>query len=435
MKQTESNLSTNSELKKLTEEKNWQEILNLTNGLATIDANTKFFVANAYKELSNFELSLENVEEGLTQQPNSSWGIILKYQTLKKLNRIDEAISFASKKIFESNIDNYSLTSDLIKDLIEKDDFDSAVNINEKRDVFKDKVEKKICICIQSFNKADTLEKLLDSIVKCKDTENFSIIIIQDSWIGSKNESKYKIGFDEVTAVISRHVSTLSECFHNVEIIKNKKNLGTATTCRKLLDYVSSKYDAFAFFEDDCVLADDCLNWINFCVSSAISEYGAHFATCESVFFDYGKKEKPTESKIEELIEISKKLSKYYCKLSFVPSTSFITTSKIWQSYNKIRSFPRGPESLNSYYKKHSQKTIFPIVARAIDIGMEHESGYSIANLGKGNVKEIKNSYAMAKDYGDIRYLEYSENLDLLFSATSNIEEKSIMKLTKIFEI
>jgi hypothetical protein len=62
---------------------------------------------------------------------------------------------------------------------------------------------------------------------------------------------------------------------------------------------------------------------------------------------------------------------------------------------------------------------------------MLHELGYSVAMLGKENVKEIKNTYLLS----DSSYLDpleirpFTQDRDLLFAAASRLDSSAISKL------
>lgn len=388
-----------------------------------------FYLSVALLEKGNYEESIEAANCGLEFFPTSPWGVHVKYRAMKKLSS-KRAIDFLFEEIITTNIRRESLLVECINELVALGDFSRASSINDKRSVFQKVENKKYCVCIQTFNKADTLKSLFDSLLQCTNSQDFDVIILQDSHLGSKKQDEYAVKVQAVTEIISHYSTILANSFNSFEYITNRTNMGTAPSCRKLLDHASSKYDGFLFLEDDCILAKDTLAWASFVLENLISSDGPQFGTGESIFFDYSRGTPPNQSELESLRSAAGNLSKYYCKLGFVPSTCFITKSEIWNKFSSIRSFPKGPESLNKFYESIGGKTIFPILARVSDIGMEHEDGYSTANLGKGNVKEIKHTYLTSEFCPCyIEFESYDGNLDLVFSATSKIHKAHIKKL------
>ncbi len=418
------------ELRKLVSAENWESILcQIEDSPELISTQLDLFKAHALLKLDRLDESRDLLESTLDSNPLNEWAVNLYYESLEKLLGQLQAVLFLRSHIIKHDIVSESLLVKCADTLRLHSKYTEAIEINKRRAPIASPT-KKIAIAIQTFNKADTLKGLLDSLLTCEFHQFFSIVILQDSWKGSKREDVFERGYNDVKALIQEYLPALTERFGVFEYITNEKNLGTAPSCVKLLDLVCEKYTSFVFFEDDCVVFKDTLRWSKFAIANLIDQNGAHFATCESVFFDFGKKQKPTEDDVAQLVKVGSFLNGNYCKLNFVPSTNFISTRQIWKQYNNLRNLPRGPESLNSYFKEYNGKCIFPIIPRTVDIGMEHELGYSTTNLGKGNVKEIKNTFVNSSLYAATdEFKEYGGDTDLLYSASSNIHVPHITKL------
>jgi len=412
----------------------WQSVLNFFETSVYKDNSSLFpFKAQALLRLDRIAEAFEILKKLLPDYPHNGWIINLYSEALEKLQNNEAVADFLKKHIEEYDISHEALITRCADLLRIHSRYSEAVAMNQRRLVFKDSVQK-IGLAIQTFNKKDTLEGLFESLLKCNDAEHFAPVILQDSWKGSKREEEFKNGAHEVKNIIHQFLPRLIEKFGNIEIIENQQNMGTAPSCVKLINHVAEKYDSFVFFEDDCVLYKDTLSWTKFALTELIDEFGSHFASCESVFFDHGRKPAPTQEQLEKLKVAAGRLINKYCRLKFVPSTNFMTTSKIWKRYSDLRCLPRGPESLNQYYASVSGTCIFPLVARTSDIGMEHELGFSTTALGKGNVKEIKNSYVNSDMFNSVAsYEENLEHQDLIYSATSNMVDEHIDKLSQIF--
>lgn len=75
-------------------------------------------------------------------------------------------------------------------------------------------------------------------------------------------------------------------------------------------------------------------------------------------------------------------------------------------------------------------KTLAPVVPRAYDIGMLHESGYSVAMLGKENVKELKSVYLTSEGpLNESKVLRFAGDKDAVYAATVNLDEECFEKL------
>ena len=196
---------------------------------------------------------------------------------------------------------------------------------------------------------------------------------------------------------------------------------------RRLLDKVCERYEGFVFLEDDCIFSADALEWTHELLEKHISPYDHWFGSCESIFFD-SKFAIPPVGDLDALRRFaeSEAILDSYVLLDFLPSTCFITRKEIWSVCSEIRSFVEGPESLTAFLSSMNRKTIAPVVPRASDIGMLHQFGYSVSNLGLGQVKEIKNTYLMSSAENRSEALKlYAGNLDLLFSASVRLNQSA----------
>ena len=320
---------------------------------------------------------------------------------------------------------------ELIEDLIKSSRFSDAIKYNNQRDVYKDYLDPKKCIALQCFNKSNLLKMTLDSLIQCNGKENYSLIILQDNHIGSNYKKNYEEGYNQTRNLLKEYLPKLVDCFSEVAVIRNKINKGTAPSCRYLLDYCFSFYESAIFIEDDFILSSDALDWTDSVLPYISKESEINFASCESVFFDSKGKDIPNgELEKLELIASDNEIKNAFSTESFVPSTCFITTRDVWEKCSSIRGAIRGPESLNSWLSASNKKCLLPILPRGRDVGMLDDNGYSVAMLGKENVKEVKGTYILSKNTSKEHVGSYKKNKDLIYSATSLLNESSIEKLT-----
>lgn len=391
-----------------------------------------FFRAAAFQELEKLTEAIEAVETGLTLSPDDEWGQAIRFEVLLKLKREDEAFLLLREHLLcsnESNGDIESIRAHYVKCAAEYGRFDFAGEINETRAVIKkSKMQARYAVALQCFNKADTLDQVLQHLVKCYDTRRFGLVIIQDSAIGSDRQDIYLPATEKVKAVLADWLPRLMQAFESVEICENSDNRGTAPTCRSLLDHVANRFDGFVFIEDDCLLAPDALQWVSHHLELNIKLSGYWFSTCESIFFD-GRTCAPPENSYDIISKYANlsHVRSAYVSLKFVPSTCFITSSEIWAICSNIRSFTRGPESLTKFMSYMPNKILAPVVPRAADVGMLHDFGYSVGMLGKNNVKEQKKTYIMsAGPLNKNKVCYFSDNESILFAASVLFEEEAL---------
>lgn len=435
--QTESKYPEIQTLKALSDEERWSDLESILSGF---DENSKcpswvyFFLGQAQKGLGKYEEAVRSIKLGLVMNPDAAWAHIILFDANLKLEKKQEAYETLLKYIDKGDDCGDAAKISFISNAVTDGLFASAAQVNEIRSPIQKMKSFRIpryAVAVQCFNKEDTFDKALAALVECTGSENFSLFILQDSAKSSKKEAVYSKEAEKVRLTIGKWMPKLMEKFSKVEILVNAQNLGTAPSCRRLLDEVSEKYDGFLFLEDDCVLSRDALEWTHYVLQNQISTYGNWFGTCESIFFD-SKSVVPPSVTLDTLKGYANSVPvlSSYVLLDFVPSTCFITTKEVWKICSQIRSFVKGPESLTAFTSSIKRKTIAPVVPRASDIGMLHEFGYSVSNLGRGQVKEIKNTYVMSNPKEKIHcYDLYSGNLDLLYSASVRLHHKSVEKL------
>jgi len=381
-------------LSSLADTQSWQELIDYFENSDTkpTHAAPYFYVATAYIKNNKLLEADSAISCGLKISPQNSWGRHLKYDVDKTLLGVE----VAQNELFEyltQHGSHRTLSSTFINQAVSLGDFDRAKQINEGRDVIlKGKVLGRYAIALQTFCKADTLQEVLDSLLKCNNENNFHLYIIQDVPAES-HASKYQEGFQKVREILVRYMPELMQKFEKLCVVSNKENLGTAPTCRKILDMICCDYEGFLFVEDDCVITKDALQLANYLLENKIGLNLQHwFGSCESTYFNNSEGLDIDLSSVKDRV-IKQDLHHALYDVEFVPSTCFITRKEVWEQIKEYRSFPKGPESLIAYINTLGKKTILPVVPRARDVGMTHELGYSVLNLGTDGVKEFKDQY------------------------------------------
>lgn len=391
---------TYKELLTLTERKDWDAIVSsYRKGKVDFEAPSAYFcLSNAFINSNNITLAADLLNKGLEINSSNSWGRHLKYQIDIELYGTETAQDELYKFLSESGT-HETLAATFINTAVRLGDFLRAKEINEARRVISgQKLTAPYAIALQTFCKADTLEDLLDSLLSCTGGDRFHLTIIQDA-PNSKHSEKYTAGHIKVKNVINKYLNQLRDKFELVSLVTNYENLGTAPTCRKVLDRICDDYEGFVFLEDDCVLSKDALELASYLLSSEISiESNCWFGSLESTFYNVAEVDSEHVSgEVENAVKNNLQQGLY--EIDFVPSTCFISNSEIWGKVKSFRSFPKGPESLTSYIKTIGKKTLLPVVPRARDKGMTHELGYSVHMLGKNSVKEHKHHFLDSNDF------------------------------------
>jgi hypothetical protein len=114
-----------------------------------------------------------------------------------------------------------------------------------------------------------------------------------------------------------------------------------------------------------------------------------------------------------------------YVDLKFMPSTCFATNRSKWLSFREIRGGKTGARDLAFFCKEHGIGAIFPVIARAVDVGMLHPDGYSVATRGGvDKVEEVKNTYLTSDSFPSKRGLPrmFSGNRDDLFRKSVRLD-------------
>jgi len=429
----------NEKLRLHLEQQDWDAIIESTENLDDHQSNqpaTWFFRGAALLQTGHADLAIATVCRGLTLNHSSSWGNKLLFDALLANHQFDEALQ-SFQTFIRSEPGRESEKAWYVQRAAELGFLDAAGEMNETRDVICNvKPAPTHALALQCFCKADTLETVFNSLAKLEGIEGCSLVIIQDSDVDINAGARYQRGHKDVQNLISTWLPSMSSKFFSVELLQNDRNLGTAPTCRRLLDYVATKYEAFLFIEDDCNLSSTSVAWAFDQIGRRINPSGCWFVTCESSFFDREDRQISNEIKLRlRRIAVHDRIRDAVCLLNYVPSTCFGTTSTIWRLCRGPRSFTRGPESLSMFVAREGHKIISPVVPRASDVGMLHELGYSFSRVGS-NVREKKNTVLMAcHAVVPDNSSEYEGDLDLLYAATSKLDPTALSELEAILNI
>ena len=421
----------------------WNEILDITGRYvdkaeqANLPGWFWFFRGMAQLKTGRLNDAIEAAERGLQSSANNRWGNKVYFDALREAGRHREAFE-KFRRFIESSEEHEQEKEWFIEKATELGYFEIAARMNETRaKIAKLPSAPRYALALQCFVKADTLAKVLDSFLHLDSSRDFSLVILQDNNIANASGKDRRKEENEVRQLIGSYIPALSEQFFSVELLRNFTNLGTAPSCRRLLDHVARTHDGFLFVEDDCPLDRSALEWTRYHLENNIRVEGSWFVSCESICFDAADRAVNAETlQLLQKIASHNVLSHAYSHIDFVPSTCFATRTEFWRLCANARSFTRGPESLSILMKQFGKKTIVPIVPRASDIGMKHELGYSVNNLGESNVKENKNVVLMANIKFDQKLCQlFDGDLETMFRATSAMNTAELKAFISRFSI
>jgi len=394
-----------------------------------------FFRGLAVTKLGRPAEAVPIIERGLEIAGNSRWGQHILFNARLASGAIDEAFTQFAAYI-ETGDDLEDEKAWYVERAADLGLFDIAEKMNATRDVIRSVPPRpKYALAIQCFCKSDTLEKVFEAACALRRAKELSLVVLQDSPLKSRTPEKYFDPWTDVQRMLDKWRSRLAESFFSVEFINNSRNLGTAPSCRRLVDYVVGTHEGFLFIEDDCVLAPTALDWTLYHLENTLNVEGPWFVTCETSFFDREDRAVPDDKmKVLNRLARSDRLRDVYVVNKFVNSTCFATTREIWALCGNVRSFTRGDENLSTLVAKRSAGTISPVVPLASDIGMLHDLGYSVLANGAHNVRELKNTILLgAQDFRPDRCTKFDGSVDLLYGGTSKLDDWCLLQLETLY--
>jgi hypothetical protein len=236
-------------------------------------------------------------------------------------------------------------------------------------------------ICVQAFNKADTIIATLDSLATAKHANEFDLIIVQDGIQGNKFQNRYQDEHSRTTTAIESWLSRNKGIFKSETFTPLDIGKGTSGTARILIDQGFERHDWVIFSEDDLIFEADALAWFKAMITHsgflrddvwAIAGEARHFDSKGAQVSEAFRQEALHEAREQDL-------ASKYCYFGWLPSSCFATNLEKWSDFGETRGLPRGPKMVNDRCLSAGKKSLWPIIARCRDVGMHHEIGYSIS--------------------------------------------------------
>jgi hypothetical protein len=250
-------------------------------------------------------------------------------------------------------------------------------------------------ICVQAFNKADTIVQTLEALALCEDANKFDLLVVQDGLEGSRFRDKYSNEHAITKTAIKEKIPQIEAAFKSVQFLPQTAGRGTAGTAKVAIDLAFETHDWVVFSEDDVIFERDALVWFQrLIIHDGFLRENVWAIAGESKHFD-SRGHVVSKKRIAQALETAREaevISKY-CYQSWLPSSCFATNKEKWAEFADTRGEARGPKKVNDRCKDEGKYSLWPIIARCRDIGMHHTIGYSMTIHKTAEKIPQKNSY------------------------------------------
>lgn len=272
-------------------------------------------------------------------------------------------------------------------------------------------------IAVQAFNKADTIIVTLDSVAKCRRSQNYDLLILQDGYVGSKKAEQYCEAQRETNRAIECWVNGHHNHFRSVLFRQLDRNCGAYSVAERLINCALEKGPFAIFSEDDVVFEQDALEWFERAsIHPGFLRSDVWAVAGESKFFE-SESRVPTSEEINQALEVAERerLVDRFVYYNFLPSSCFAITREKWAEFGKTRGAPNGDRDVNLRCRAEGKFCLWPVVARCRDVGMHHPFGLSVRFRGPNHLV-FKNTYIASG------MLDRARELDLIELSQEKME-------------
>ena len=249
-------------------------------------------------------------------------------------------------------------------------------------------------IAIQAFNKADSVLRTLESIVRARGANHYHLFIRQDGCSGSKETEKYRMAWTETSQVLASWISRNKDQFASVSFESSDHNNGPYQTAERLITTALKTSNSVIFLEDDVIFERDAMEWFERALIHPMFLRPNVWAIAgESRFFD-SYRHVPSKIDVQRALEVThtQNLIDRFVYFDFLPSSCFATTCDKWAEFGTTRGTTRGDRGVTDRCLTEGKACFWPVIARCRDTGMHHPLGYSVRWKGLHHTA-FKNSY------------------------------------------
>jgi hypothetical protein len=252
-------------------------------------------------------------------------------------------------------------------------------------------------LAIQAFNKADSILRTLDSIVRSRGSKSYDLFILQDGCSGSKQTEKYRYAWAETIRALKSWISSNRDHFASVRFESSDENNGPYQTAERLITWALETRKSVIFSEDDVIFECDALEWFERALTHPMFLRPNVWAIAgESRFFD-SCRHVPPNTAVRRALEVAhaQNLINRFVYLDFLPSSCFATTTEKWAEFAKTRGITNGDRAVVDRCLAEGKRCFWPVIARCRDLGMHHPLGYSVRWKGLNHAGS-KNTYVVS---------------------------------------
>jgi hypothetical protein len=286
-------------------------------------------------------------------------------------------------------------------------------------------------IAVQAFNKAESVLRTLDSVLRSRGSNNHHLFILQDGCFESRHTEKYRAAWEETTRAVEKWISANRDQFPSVCFEWSNRNNGPYRAAERLISWALEKNNSVIFSEDDVIFENDALEWFDrVLVHPAFLRSDVWAIAGESKFFD-SNRHVPSDRDICRALEIAQtqSLIDRFVYLDFLPSSCFATTRAKWAEFGKTRGTTNGDRAVVERCRAEGKLCVWPVIARCRDTGMHHPLGYSVRWKGLHHTG-FKNSYIVSgmlkRALGKLTELTTDETKDLFTEFTHRWEDQKM---------
>ncbi len=260
-------------------------------------------------------------------------------------------------------------------------------------------------IAVQAFNKAESVIRTLDSIVKCRGSSKYDLFILQDGYAGSKgyvkftptDTEKYSEACVKTIAAIESWTADKRHNFKGVRFRYMEQNHGPYKTAEQLIDWAFETSKSVIFSEDDVIFEEDAVEWFERALAHPMFRRPEVWAIAgESKFFN-SNRHVPSDAHISRALNVAQThgLMERFVYFDVIPSSCFTTTREKWAEFGKTRGTTNGDRAVVERCRAEGKLCFWPVIARCRDTGMHDPLGYSVRWKGLHHAV-FKNSYIVS---------------------------------------
>jgi hypothetical protein len=291
-------------------------------------------------------------------------------------------------------------------------------------------------IILFTYKRLDTLQRCVASLQKCPESAKSDLIIVSDY---AANETDVK----KVNAV--REFLPEISGFKNIEIIERDKNLGVDYNIIEGIKMMSHRFSQFIVVEDDLVVQDDFLHFLNVSLDFYVNNPGvltiSGFSFLDKIPSDYqydgyfSKRTSPWgwASWSDKMKEVDWEIKD---RNAFLLSNRTQNKFNEWGSdrsrmlSNMLQGKIRAWDVRLDYYQfLQGSCTFYPVISLVENIGFGSEDA---SNTFGYNRFKTKQKYKKREDFRIPESIIYNKSISKNFISKNSLQQRIFTRIMKI---